>query len=195
MLGQELASGVVEQELAGVEIVMGAREREHRNELPFELGRVWATRLPEGRAVGHLAKAEHLFHAAVAVRGNDENRPGQATEVAHTDDDVVVKLALCPMLDELVPPVSFAQPLQQGSQRERLGERIKDIAPWGARGRRIAQARHVDLPVSGTRSAFDHGASRTENALQSNGLGVRRYSRGGEARNGPGFQTRPGRAY
>lgn len=98
----QLAPGIRSEQIARIEPVRGYRVSEDGRKVAGEVRDVRAAPMPERPAIGDALESEHLFHAAVAVRGHDENAVGDA------HDDVVVEFSLRPMVDELVPSVTRA---------------------------------------------------------------------------------------
>lgn len=95
--------------------MLGDRTGEDRPQRASELAHVGAAVVPERATVGHLREREHLFDAPVAVRGNDENASGQPRSggLGEPEHDVVMKLALSPVGDEVV---AAKAPLHRGEQ-------------------------------------------------------------------------------
>ena len=78
--------------------------------------------MPESGSRRDLVETEHLFDAAVAIRCDRKDFAGQSFGIADTHDDVVVKLTLLPVVDNLVRSESGAERFEQGSEDHRIGE-------------------------------------------------------------------------
>lgn len=117
MLGEQLAPRIRCEQLARVEPVHGHRARERRGGLARKIGASRTAVRPERGAVGRRVEREDLLHAAVAVRRDDEDETRR-----ETNDDVVMELALRPMIDELERTDRF----EERAEHERTGERIDE---------------------------------------------------------------------
>jgi hypothetical protein len=115
----ELAAGVRTEEVARIEPVRRDRATEERRKLTGEIRDVRAAPMPEGPAIGHRLESEHLLHAAVAVGRHDED-----DSVRDSNDDVVVELALLPVVEELVAAVPRAKLLEERSEDEVISQRL-----------------------------------------------------------------------
>ena len=60
--------------------------------------------VPEGEAIRQVGEGKDLLHAAVAVRSDDEDATRQDGRggLGQPEDDVVVELALRPVVDQVV---------------------------------------------------------------------------------------------
>lgn len=100
-----LAARVGAQQLTRIEPVLRARRSHQRRRIARKLWIVRAARMPQGAALWKRFEARDFFHAAIAVRGHNQNLATQSRSCSfHAQDHVVVKLALLPMIDELVCP-------------------------------------------------------------------------------------------
>lgn len=117
-LGAELAAGVFEEQLAGVEVMHGRGARAKRRKVALELRIVGASPPPQGPTIRNLVEEQELLDPAIAVRGNDQH-----LVVGQAQDDVMVELALRPVIDQRVSTVLGVQTAQQVSQTEVLAER------------------------------------------------------------------------
>lgn len=83
--------------------------------------------MPKCIAVGDGVEEERLFHAGIAVRGDDEDGAGKRSIFArNANDDVVVKLALRPMVYELVATESPPNLVEKRPQAESICELLRD---------------------------------------------------------------------
>jgi signal peptidase II len=113
------ASRVRAEELARVEPVRSRCGRQDVGQLAGELGVLRAARVPESKSVGNVGEAKHFFDSAVTVRAHDENRPGKIGRGRwDPHDDVVVELALLPMIHELVSTPAVANAIQERAEEE-----------------------------------------------------------------------------
>lgn len=98
-----------------------SQQRDRRRSGEVDIG--WTTKRPERGPKRHVVEAEDLLHAAVAVGGHDEDT---SWEVAAPDGepqhDVVVELALLPVLDELEGSVRTSHVVEKGAENERPRE-------------------------------------------------------------------------
>ena len=94
---------------------------EHRREVAGEVGDMRAAPVPERRAVGDAVEGEHLLHAAIAVGGHDED-----LSAGNAHDDVMMKLPLPPVAEELVSTVSRAELVEERTEDERVGELLEE---------------------------------------------------------------------
>ena len=90
------------QQLTRVEPVQRPHRIEHGRQVARELAVVGATVVPQGAAVRQRSEAKDFLHAAVAVGRDDQDAPGQRRASRHPHHDVVVKLALLPVVDQVV---------------------------------------------------------------------------------------------
>jgi hypothetical protein len=129
VLGAQLAARVCPQQLARVEPVLGGGAREDGREIAVELGHVRAAVMPERGAVGDLGEAEDLLDPAVAVGGDDEDSAGQVgpRTVGQRQDQVVVKLALRPVRDEVVAAEASREVVEQCAEHEMAGELVDGL--------------------------------------------------------------------
>ncbi|MCU0683663.1 MAG: hypothetical protein MUF34_15715 [Polyangiaceae bacterium] len=104
----------------------GAGGGEGLGAFALELAVLGAALVPEGAALGQIGEAEHLFDAAVAVGGDDEHRARQARAARlDTQHDVVVKLALLPVIDEFVGAAELAHRVEQRAEGHRGGQMVE----------------------------------------------------------------------
>ena len=96
--------------------------RQDRREGSRKIAHTGAAPMPEGRSLGDLVEAEHFFDAAVAIRCDRKDSPGQRLAIADAHDDIVMKLTLFPVIDELVRSVAGAERFEQGSEDHGIGE-------------------------------------------------------------------------
>ena len=108
----QLAARIRAEKLARIEPVVRRRSPQDRRKRARELADAWAAPMPQRRARGDLVEAEDLFDAAVAIRCDRKDLARQRFLVLHAHDDVVVKLTLPPMIDEIVVSKSPAQRLE-----------------------------------------------------------------------------------
>lgn len=95
-----------------------ACEVEHVGHCSLELTRLGTSPTPEATWHRSLRKAEHLFDPAVAVGGNHEEWAGEGGRVSYADHDVVMKLALRVVIEELVVAEMLADVSEQIAERE-----------------------------------------------------------------------------
>jgi hypothetical protein len=119
-LRAKLATRIRGKQLARIEPVRRGCALEDGRERSAELGDVGATVVPEGGAVRNFGKTENLFDAAVAVGSHDQNpsRHFASGVLGDFQNHVVVKLALHPVRDELVPAEAPRHFFQQRPQNE-----------------------------------------------------------------------------
>jgi hypothetical protein len=107
-----LTSSIWQQELAGVEPVGRRGSGENGRKLTGKLRIVGTTPMPESKPVRHVHEAKHFLDATVAIRRNDQSFAGQLTHRARdTNDYVVMKFALLPMVYQVVSTPALANPL------------------------------------------------------------------------------------
>ena len=123
----ELAARVGTEQLARVEPVVrrGALQDFRKRSGKFTHPR--AAPVPERRALRNFVEAQHFLHAAVAVRCDRKDLAGQRFLVVEAHDDVVMKLALSPMIDEIVSAESRAQRLEQISRTIGTGQGLNGL--------------------------------------------------------------------
>lgn len=80
--------------------------------------------MPQSAAVGHVVEGEDLLHAAVAVGRDDEDRSSRAGAVGSDDShhDIVMKLALLPVIEEFVATATSTQFFEKRAENERIGQ-------------------------------------------------------------------------
>jgi hypothetical protein len=105
--------------------VDGLRAPENGRERPLKLSIFGAAPTPESAPVGHVFETEHLLDAPVAVGRHDEDLPRERACVRHAHHDVVVKLALLPVIEQLVPAVVRADLIEEAPQREAPSEELQ----------------------------------------------------------------------
>lgn len=128
MLFSELAARRVKQEPARVKPVHGPRDAESLGEaLRFKVRIVGAPRVPQSVVRRDVREASDLFHSAVAVRGHQQDLSAETTSTSDPYYDVVMKLSLFAMVDELVPIVLFAKRRENRAQGEVFGQPLKRI--------------------------------------------------------------------
>lgn len=86
-------------------------------ELSREVCDVRAAPAPERPAIGDGVEGEHLLHAAIAIGRDDEDEP-----IRQPNDDVVMELSLCPMIEQLVAAASDTELFKERSEDERISE-------------------------------------------------------------------------
>jgi len=123
-LGPVLAARVSAQKRAGIEPVYGARVVEDRGHRAAEIGGIGTAVVPESFFSRRRLEAEDLLHAAVAVRRDDQHRPGQAAPRLDPEEQVVVELATLPVIEKLVPSEVDPQIGEKSSQAEILRNRL-----------------------------------------------------------------------
>lgn len=135
-----LAPRVGEQELARVEPMHGEGSSQQA-ELSSREFRIFGTALvPQRHPVRNLCEAKHLFDSAVAVRRNDQHRTRQLTRsLGNANHYVVMKLALLPVVNELVPPPSLAHALEKRPEYQRRSQLIDDLVPDAIHRRTLAR--------------------------------------------------------
>jgi hypothetical protein len=83
--------------------------------------------VPKRVAIGYVREAKDFLHAAVAVRGNDQDRSGKFSRRAtNPQHRVVVKLALLPMIDELIPVPAKTHVIEERAKHERIRQICDD---------------------------------------------------------------------
>jgi len=93
-----LAACVRFKECARIKPVDGPGLRKQRRDRAGEIGRVWTTEVPERFLFGKRLQAQDLLHAAIAVRGYDENGTGKAILRLNSEKQVVMKLPALPVI-------------------------------------------------------------------------------------------------
>jgi hypothetical protein len=125
--------------------VLRDRAPEDRPEVTAELRDGRTAVVPEGATVWDVQERQDLFHSTVAVRGDDENASRQdgRRRVGQSEDDVVVKLPLRPVGDQVVAAEAALDLVKQGAEDEAAGEVDYGIvhALMEARPRRGASTR------------------------------------------------------
>ncbi len=108
MRRHELAACLGTEKLARIEIVHRTFARDERGQRQgFEL-RLWTALVPKRVALGDLGEERDFLHAAVAIRAHDQDRSFEPARRREPQDDVVMKLPLFPMREELVAAVCAA---------------------------------------------------------------------------------------
>ena len=116
----ELAAGVGAEQIARVEPVSCDGPAEHRAKVAREVGDARAAPVPQCPALRSALEGEHLFHAAVAVRRDDED-----DSVRKPYDDVVMKLSLLPVIEQLVASVLRSEVVEERPEDEVIGEPLQ----------------------------------------------------------------------
>jgi len=100
--------------------VLSRHGRQNDYGLPDELRVLWTSLVPQSRAVWDIREAKDFLHAAIAVGGHNQNASGKhPVRRGDAENDVVVKLTLLPMVDELVCTPTFPHALQESAEHER----------------------------------------------------------------------------
>jgi hypothetical protein len=102
----------------------GARQSPDAWHWTVEFRIAWTSVVPESPPIGHRIQTKDFLDAAIAVRTHDEDVPidlGWTMLEAH--DDIVVKLALLPMID--VFPAVRAQYVEESFQAQRVGQLLQ----------------------------------------------------------------------
>lgn len=97
--------------------MQGGPARDRLRGLGVELRISRAAQGPERLARRRRIEREHLFHAAVAVRRDDNHLPRWDPE-----EEIVVELALCPVLEDLEAARARPELLERSTEHERSGE-------------------------------------------------------------------------
>jgi hypothetical protein len=97
-----LATRIGTEKLARVEPVLRSRDGQDVWEGSRKLRIVRASGVPQRFLGRQFGKTQNLFHASVAVGRDDKDRSGKVGRASHTNDYVVVKLPLLPMIEQLV---------------------------------------------------------------------------------------------
>jgi hypothetical protein len=79
---------------------------------------------PQSASRRGLVEAEDLLDAAVAVRGHDQDRPRQLALRIDSEQQIVMKLTLLPMVEDLVATESPAHVVEERTQAKVLGKLI-----------------------------------------------------------------------
>jgi hypothetical protein len=124
MFGPVFAPGIWPEQLAGVEPVHCPDSGQNRRELAAKLEILRTPMVPEGIVVRRLRKAEYFLHASVAVRGHDEHRAGQPTRGLDPHDQIMMKLAALPVLENVVAAEIAPQSVEQRTKPQILGQRF-----------------------------------------------------------------------
>jgi hypothetical protein len=102
---------------------------------------------PERCTLGDVVEAEDLFHSAVAVGRHDHDGTGKVTlGVGNAQNQIVMELALGPMIDELERSPAHPHFVEERTKHERMRELGDDWMFFFGRGKRRWGGRH-DLSV------------------------------------------------
>jgi|HubBroStandDraft_1064217.scaffolds.fasta_scaffold310838_2 hypothetical protein len=106
--------------------MFGHAPSKNRLQLADEIRECRTAMVPEGRAVGHVGKAQHFFDAAVAIGRDHEHTAGESVRDAlwQLEHDIVVELALSPMSHKLVAPETAGQVFEQSPEHEKASKMI-----------------------------------------------------------------------
>jgi len=94
--------------------------------------------MPEGPTFGNVSKAKDFFDAAVAIGGNDQNRPREKIGTfgpweRNANDHVVVEFALLPVIEKLVPAETMPYFAEQAPQTHRVGKGLNEVLHDGSK--------------------------------------------------------------
>jgi hypothetical protein len=81
--------------------------------------------MPQGSAVWKFRKRKDFFDSSIAIGGHDQKRRGPPS-VSHAEDDVVVKLALLPVFEELETSEALTKSIKQLSENQLVSEGLND---------------------------------------------------------------------
>jgi len=121
----ELTSCVGRKQLTRIEPMVSDSSVEDDRQLAEKLGTLRAAKSPKTESVRRTLQRDDLFDAAVAVSGDDENRAREERSGWDAKDDVVMKLALLPMVHELVGTEDVDQQVEEGAQHHGVGETLQ----------------------------------------------------------------------
>jgi hypothetical protein len=163
VLGAQFAPRVRREQFAWIEPVLRDRAGEDGAELSVEVAQVGAAVMPEGTPVGHVRQAQDLLDAAVAVRRDDQDasrelRSGRRRQSKH---DVVVKLALRPVRNELIASKPGHEVAEKDAEHP-VASKAGDLFVTG----RVRGSSHTSLDVPPGRcvhDACDPGSPRHRN--------------------------------
>ena len=113
MLWLQLAACIIREQLARIEPVLSSGDGQNPRRGSRELVAVRTSHLPKSAAIWRLVQAEHFFDAAVAVRAHDQHWAGQVADILCAQNHVVMKLALRPVIKQLVRSAASLQCLKQ----------------------------------------------------------------------------------
>ncbi len=127
MLGQELAARVGEQQLTWIEPVQRCRSQQRDRRRLGEIPVLRTAERPERASRRYVVEAEDLFHAAVAVGGDDEDTSRQVADARarrEANHEIVMELALCPVLEELERAVRATHVVEERAEDEGCGKSV-----------------------------------------------------------------------
>ena len=107
--------------------MFGGGGAKRRCKISGKVGVFWAAPMPKRKALRHVGEREHFFDAAVAVSGDDQNVTAEiwlGARYAH--DQVVMKFALLPMIDQLVAAPATSHVFQQAAEHQRCRQLLHD---------------------------------------------------------------------
>ena len=113
LVGGFVAGKRNDQQLARIEPVLSSGDGQNPRRGSRELVAVRTSHLPKSAAIWRLVEAEHFFDAAVAVRAHDQHWAGQVADILCAQNHVVMKLALRPVIKQLVRSAASLQCLKQ----------------------------------------------------------------------------------
>lgn len=128
MFGTQFAAGIGAQQVARIEPVHGAREREYRRQRPTEFWILGAPMMPERAALGNSVETQQFFHAAVAIRRHDEHRSWECVRrIGESQYEIMVKLALLPVMHMFGDADRALQLVEQRAQPQVFRESLENI--------------------------------------------------------------------
>jgi hypothetical protein len=118
MLWLVLAASIRSEKLTRIEPVNGLRAAENGRQVAMELRIPGTPMTPKSASCRWLTEAKNFLHATVAVRGDHQDRARQPVPRINSENQIMMKLALLPVVDDLVATVPTSHVVEERTQSE-----------------------------------------------------------------------------